>query len=111
MSLLSEIRAYSDRTGTPVKTVCRKAVGDHKLWDRLERGWSAQPYTQRRVRLLIAENPEGLSRQVGRPNDRSRVAAPIPIKALPPVVDRTPCPACGTRGDIGCKHGRAGVNW
>lgn len=35
----------------------------------------------------------------------------IAAQPLPPRVDRQPCPRCGTRGDIGCTHGRAGVNW
>lgn len=27
-------------------------------------------------------------------------------RALANVVDRTPCPRCGTRADFGCKHSR-----
>ncbi|WP_077228576.1 hypothetical protein [Sphingomonas hengshuiensis] len=40
-----------------------------------------------------------------------RSAVAVPREALPPRIDRDPCPRCGTRGDLGCRHGRAGVNW
>lgn len=29
--------------------------------------------------------------------------------ALPPAVDRDPCPRCGVRRDIGCSHSRAPI--
>jgi len=32
-----------------------------------------------------------------------------PVIPLAPPVDRDPCPRCGTRHDIGCRHSRAPV--
>lgn len=34
---------------------------------------------------------------------------PIPDELLPPRVDRDPCPRCGVRADVGCRHRAAGV--
>lgn len=110
MSLLSDIRAYADRTGTPVSVIGRAAVNDNGLFSRLTRGCTPMPATERRVRQLLAQHPQGLVTKPGR-KCGERVEATIPVEARPAAVDRTPCPSCGTRGDLGCKHGRAGVNW
>lgn len=33
-----------------------------------------------------------------------RLTAPPPAPAMHRVIDRTPCPRCGVRGDLGCVH-------
>lgn len=39
-----------------------------------------------------------------------RVEKPIPDEDLPPrIADRTPCPRCGVRADIGCSHNTYGA--
>ncbi len=113
MSLLSDIAAYAERTGTPPALIGRQALNDTTFVEGLRRGRTPRPETEQRVRQFLARHPEGLTARRGRPDAvaRGRLEAPIEAGVLPPVVDRTPCPSCGVRGDIGCAHGRAGVNW
>lgn len=35
---------------------------------------------------------------------------PVAAEMMPPVVNRDPCPRCGTRADIGCTHSPAPVS-
>lgn len=63
----------------------------------------AQHWRERRGQsLAVHERPAEVEEQP-RPLPRPRQAKPTPA-FVPPVVRRDPCPRCGVRGDIGCKH-------
>lgn len=110
MSLLSDIDAYVARTGTPERAVGWHAIKDASFVKRLRGGTLPRPETVRRVVATMRAHPDGLPfRQRGQHDKRGAEdggAGELPVR-----VDRDPCPACGVRGDIGCVHGRAGVNW
>jgi hypothetical protein len=60
-------------------------------------GIATAPYTGKRSphwRTTGAARPVESAEAVARPDDEH----------LPPAVYREPCPRCGTRRDIGCKH-------
>lgn len=53
------------------------------------------------IKTAMRKNPNGISKES---HLRNRLAPPPPPPPAPIVIDRTPCPFCGIRADIGCKH-------
>lgn len=119
MTILIEVDRYLRRTGMGPTMLGKLAVNDTTLVDKMRCGRQLQQRTADRVRAFMERHPDGV--KMPRPIAMRRASSPIRKQlrdrvtpaavALPPRVERTPCPNCGVRGDIGCEHGRAGVNW
>ena len=72
----------------------------------------------RRERYFTPAMKEGRKRSVranfgGNNGGRPRVYDSPPRYTEPRIVpdNREPCPRCGIRGEIGCKHSRAPIGW
>ena len=61
--LIREIEAYCRRAGISPATLCVRAVGNSRLYNRLTRGGECLPRTIARLRRYMAEHPpEGAAR-------------------------------------------------
>lgn len=71
--------------------------------------------TAAKLQTAMEANPSGISKSQSKTRRReieqsafARVQATVVAiaAATHPIVDRTPCPWCNVRGDIGCRHNR-----
>ena len=113
-ALIAEMQRWIRRTGTNYNKLATAAgVNPSIRSDVRFRNIRLTITTAEKVRSAMASNPRGISKaqhkrcvarrareRLARVQQRDRIIHP----ALPVRVDRSPCPRCGTRKDIGCKH-------
>lgn len=106
--LVTRIEQRADQLGQPLTTFARPLSWNTKAWlNSLRRSANPLPHTIERVTALLAGEPvpppSGQYHRV--PTRPATAPAPAPAPAPGPTyVHRDPCPRCGTRADIGCKH-------
>ena len=111
--LITEINRWCRKTGTNYNRLVIAAGVRPSLRSSVRRGTRLTITTAQVIRSTMAQNPLGIDRddhkrrvkrrardQVLRQQQREQAAFP----AEPIRVDRTPCPRCGVRKDIGCRH-------
>lgn len=111
--LIAEINRWIRRTGCNYNRFVAAAGVRPSLRSAVRRGTRLTITTAEIIRATMKANPRGIDRDehrqrvqrrsreaLNRQRQRTRKAFP----AEPVRVDRTPCPKCGVRKDIGCKH-------
>lgn len=111
--VVSEINRWCRKTGTNYNRLVTAAGVRPSLRSSVRRGTRLTITTAEVIRSTMAQNPQGIAKdehkrrvkrrardQVRRQQQREQAQFP----ALPVRVDRTPCPRCGVRKDIGCRH-------
>lgn len=83
--------AAGEDIGTFVgRLAASEGVNRPAIWRRLRAGGALPPYQSQAKKYPY------------KPLGQYRAKS----ETLPPVVDRDPCPRCGTRGDLNCGHSR-----
>ncbi len=113
LQVVSEINRWCRRTGTNYNRFVTAAGVRPSLRSSVRRGTRLTITTAEIVRSTMAEYPRGIewqehkrrvkrraSERLNRVQQRERIEFPAVLIR----VDRTPCPRCGVRKDIGCKH-------
>lgn len=109
-ALIDDVDRWCRRTGTNYNRLviaARVAVTiRHKV--RVKRQRVTIPVATR-LRLAMAQKPHGITREEHKlqpkPWGGYPAAAKLEVKRTEPQrVDRTPCPKCGVRADVGCHH-------
>lgn len=108
--VIDEINAWCRRTGTNYnKLITAARVNTSLRYCVLFRGCKMREDTAARLRGAMSANPRGIEKG----EHRSRVRANAVRLAtrqqdersrLTRPVDRSPCPYCETRRDLGCRH-------
>jgi hypothetical protein len=102
-ALLAEMDRWCRRTGTNyhrLATAARVAPNTRAMIRQGKRRPTIK--VADRIRVAMAKNPRGIDREKHLANRLSPQAEP---RVMPPrIVDRSPCPRCGVRADIGCAH-------
>jgi hypothetical protein len=102
-ALLAEMDRWCRRTGTNyhrLVTAARVAPNTRAMIRQGKRRPTCK--VADRIRAAMKRNPGGIDKQRHLAN---RLAPPPEPRIIPaPIPDRSPCPRCGTRGDIGCAH-------
>lgn len=113
LALIAEINRWCRRTGTNYNRFVTAAGVRPSLRSSVRRGTRLTITTAEIIRTTMRDNPRGIDREEHkrrlkrRADDvvrrqRQRVAATYPAVLVR--VDRSPCPRCAVRKDIGCKH-------
>lgn len=100
--LLTQIESWCRRTGTNYFRLVTAARVPPNTRSMIRQG-------KRRLTIILAnrltvamtQNPHGISKER---HQRLRIPVVIARPMPTPAPDRSPCPRCGTRKDIGCKH-------
>lgn len=102
--VIGEVDAWCRRTGTnynKLVTAARVAVSTRSAVRQRQRRLTIE--TASRLRTTMAAHPQG----IGKAEHKARLSqarqAFRPVE-MPQRVDRSPCPNCGTRRDVGCVH-------
>lgn len=100
--LIEEINRWCRRTGTSYNKLVTAARVRPSLRSRvLTKGMCVSVRVAEKLRRAMREHRAGISRAEHR--ERTRLPPPSPPIELPRV-DREPCPYCGVRADVGCRH-------
>lgn len=102
LNLMAAVDAWCRRTGTNYLKLVNAARIPPSTRSSVKHG-------KRRLTVILAAritaamtaNPRGISKEEHKMNSRRPVRA---ARVMPVIVDRSPCPRCGTRKDFGCKH-------
>lgn len=110
-ALLAEMERWIRRTGTNYFRLTTAARVPPNTRSMIRQG-KRRPTVKIaiRIRAAMSDNPRGIDRDRHLANRLAPSSEPRRVPA--PIADRSPCPRCGTRGDIGCKHqpGASGVS-
>lgn len=112
--LIRAVQSYLHNTGTNYnRLVTAAGVNPSVRTDVKKRGKRLTMKTADKLRAAMRQNPNGIPKdqhkrtvirrtreRINRVKQKTQQAYP----AQPLRVDRTPCPRCGVRKDIGCKH-------
>lgn len=116
-ALLADIEEWCRKTGTAETAIGHKLFLHPGFVGLLRKRLTVSPEKEEAVRNFLTEHPFGWSgtlplthangtRPVYRassPRARQRIAEEPHLTPVQ-IVDRTPCPRCGIRSDVGCKH-------
>jgi hypothetical protein len=94
--IIADLNRWCRRTGTSYSRFVTAAHVAPSVRSKVRRGLRVTVTVAERIRRTMAENPRGIS--------KATAYTPIKRIAASIVIDRSPCPRCGVRGDIGCKH-------
>lgn len=104
-TVIDDVTAWCRRTGTnynKLVTAARVAPSTRSLVRRQKRRLTLE--TANRLRSTMLRYPQGISKAEHKSRLEQRRTA-VTVERIPPrIVDRTPCPRCGVRADIGCRH-------
>lgn len=113
-AVIEEINAWCRRTGTNYnKLVTAARVAPSTRSDVRNRGRRLTIQTAMKLRTAMRANRKGIVlgehkarvRRIAQESlDRQRAKLKRDFPATPLKVDRTPCPRCGVRRDVGCVH-------
>lgn len=120
MTLLAEVEQYLARTKTPPAVFGRRVAKDPRLVFDLRNGRQPRQSSQDRVRLSMKQNPDGWPSEV-EPRQLVKARPNVIMVASDPDSEGgdeayqqpyedgrnphfDPCPMCGLRGDLGCRH-------
>lgn len=102
-----QFAAYVERVGVPISTLGRRITGEPNAAKNFLNGKAKKPQ-QRTLEKFVAfmkDHPDGGTRQVRQNRIVDAVMGQSPYrKGAEPISD--PCPFCGIRGELGCKHRR-----
>lgn len=103
LSLLADMERWIRRTGTNYFRLTTAARVPPNTRSMIRQG-KRRPTVKvaDRIRAAMSANPRGIDRDKHLENRLAPSSEPRCIPA--PIADRSPCPRCGVRGDIGCKH-------
>lgn len=109
--LADAIAREASRRGLPIQRFVSQLSPNPKAWlAQLRCAMRPKPHTYERITALIRGEtvpppPPNNFQKNGKPSPPKHVASStIPMEDLPPSVDRDPCPRCGVRADLGCRH-------
>lgn len=90
-------RELSDGAGVEMQTV-------HNALNRLNLNQTIRIHRGRSTRIIeiVASGQETLPGAFRQPSHRRTVPKPQEVRLCQPAPDRTPCPMCAVRADIGC---------
>lgn len=111
--VIEEVNAWCRRTGTNYnKLVTAARVNESTRYYVRTRRRRLTNDTAAKLRTAMRANPQGISK--GEHKARVRAASAEKLERqrtirlrdfpAPTVPDRTPCPRCGVRRDVGCTH-------
>lgn len=103
-ALLADMERWIRRTGTNyfrLTTAARVPPNTRSMIRQGKRRVTKK--VAARIRSAMRANETGIEWEKHIHN-RKLSASPEPIYVPAPIADRSPCPRCGVRGDIGCKH-------
>ena len=105
MAIVEEINRWCRKTGTNYnKLVIAAGVGPSVRSDVCLRKRRLTIIVAQRVRSVITRYPQGITKAEHKSRLR-RMNQPLPREEIESRrVNREPCPKCGTRADIGCRH-------
>lgn len=111
--LITEINRWCRKTGTNYNRLVIAAGVRPSLRSSVRRGTRLTITTAQVIRTTMNQNPTGIDKddhkrmivrrtreRVNRVKQKTQEGYPAALVR----VDRTPCPRCGVRKDIGCKH-------
>lgn len=104
LAVIEEVNAWCRRTGTnynKLVTAARVAVSTRSAVRKRRRRLMRE--TAARLVATMSANPQGISKREHKGRLSAARAAFVPPAPLVRV-DRSPCPKCGARRDIGCEH-------
>lgn len=104
LELLKQMDGWCRRTGTNyfrLVTAARVPPNTRSMIRQGKRRLTIK--LANRLTTAMEKNPRGISKE--RHYQHRISSVPLPQRPTPPPApDRSPCPRCGTRKDIGCKH-------
>ena len=99
LEIIAELDRWCRRTGTTYNRFVTAARVPPSTRSKIRQGRLRLTIKlANRITATMADNPRGI-----RKGESAHVVIPrhTPVRLT---VDRSPCPRCGVRGDIGCKH-------
>lgn len=114
LAVMVEVDAWCRRTGTNYnRLIVAAGVAPSLRSDVRCRGRKLTKMTAQKLRRTMRQFASGISRQQHKEHlgeERRELAQQIEkqVRQIAAVmtIDRTPCPRCGVRADIGCEHTR-----
>jgi hypothetical protein len=104
LQLMAIVDRWCRRTGTNYHRLVTAARVPPNTRAGVRQGKRRLTFTlAQRLTDTMEKNPYGITKQQHLVN-RLTPAAPFIHQVIPEPVDRSPCPRCGVRKDIGCKH-------
>lgn len=116
LALIAEVDSWCRRTGSNYNKLVTAARVNASIRSYVRHHGGRLTFeTASRLRNAIEANPRGIDKAKHKLNvrliatqrltvQRARFQRNFPAAVTPQIVDRSPCPKCGTRRDIGCKH-------
>lgn len=114
-ALLADIEAWCTKSQTAETAIGHRLFLHPGFVGLLRKRMTVSPEKEQAVREFMTEHPFGWRGELPithangtRPVKRPSKGRPLPVTSpdIQPV-HRDPCPMCGTRGDIGCRHREA----